>query len=142
MTAFIGVAAVDEGGCIGDSRVPGGIPWRHEEDLRRLRALCEGQPILVGHRTHELAPRWIRRTAHVVAAADEALEVTRGLRVAYVLGGARTYATLAPLVSTWLITRIPGRHGGDAWMPDIGPTHLASAEPMTGGARLETWVAR
>src|SRR5207344_17030 len=54
MTEIVLIAAVAENGVIGAG---GAIPWRLKSDMRRLKAMTMGRPIVMGRKTFESFPR-------------------------------------------------------------------------------------
>ena len=156
---LVAVAAVAENGVIGRE---GELPWpRLPEDKRQYRERVADAPVVLGRRTFEsmrddlpgraqiVMSRSARTfdvpTAHHAASVEEAVEVAAalGADVAYVLGGAATYALFQPHLDRMLLSRVPGTYAGDASYPDWDRDdwELVDETPFDGFV-LEAWVRR
>jgi dihydrofolate reductase len=153
VTRIVIIAAVAENGVIGRG---GTMPWRLKSDMKHLRALTMGKPVVMGRKTW--ASLWVQplpgRTnivvtrdatfmapgALVARSLDVALEAARGdaLRRGadiMVIGGAEIYAQAMGFADRLEITRIPMRPEGDTVFPLIDPAVWgeASREPHPAG---------
>jgi dihydrofolate reductase len=134
------IVAADEGDVIG---VDGGLPWHLPEDLRRFRQLTTGHVVVAGRRTHDsivdrlghplpgrITVVVTRRTGLAGAgtviyqpdvasalAVARAVEAFAGRDTVFVIGGAEIYARALLEVDVVHLTRVNGRHSGDAVMP-------------------------
>lgn len=143
------VAAADEEWGIGRN---GALPWRCPEDLRHFKARTLGRTLLMGRITFEGLPRRLEgRTIHVVSrgGADELTSIDRalawlcstGVDEIVVAGGGALYAAALPFCTHAEVTRIPGTHGCDAFMPDLGSRdwNLESSAQLAGDIRIQYW---
>lgn len=141
MSEIVLIAAVAENGVIGQG---GTMPWRLKSDMRHLRSLTIGKPVVMGRKTWDSL--WIRplpkRTNIVVTRdpafaapgalvapdLDTALQAARGdaLRRSasdvMVIGGGEVYAQAMPFADRLEITRIHASPPGDARFPEIDLT--------------------
>ena len=147
------VAAVAENGVIGRG---GTMPWRVKSDMKHLRRLTMGKPVVMGRktwaslhvqplpgRTNIVVTRDASFTAPgalVTRSFDVALEAARGdaLRRGtdiMVIGGAEIYAQAFALADRLEITRIHMWPEGDTVFPPIDPAVWgeASREPHPAG---------
>jgi dihydrofolate reductase len=143
------IAAADEAWGIG---LEGRLPWNRPEDLRHFRHRTMGGRLVMGRTTFEGLPSGLAgRTIHVLssAAADEFATIDAALaKLAgedggeiLVAGGGRVYAAALSFCTHAEVTRIPGRHGCDAFMPDLGAAGwtMTSATPLGEDLTIEHW---
>ena len=148
------VVAVADNGVIG---ADGGMPWHLSGDLRRVKALTMGKPLIMGRRTYASigGPLPGRKTivltrdpgfavdgvvvvreftAALQAATSAALEMGADEIVAF--GGAGIYALALPLALRVYMTEIHARPDGDTRFPDFDPAQWRelSREAHAGGA--------
>lgn len=124
--------AIAENGVIGKDNA---MPWRLSSDLKRLKALTMGKPILMGRKTWESFPRRplpgrpnliVTRDAEYDAPGGEVFtstraalargeELARGLQVdeIMVLGGAQIYKALLPRATRIYLTEVHASPEGD-----------------------------
>ncbi len=118
----------------------GDMPWHLPGDLKRLKALTWGKPLIMGRRTWDSIGRPLPgRTSIVVtrdpafsaegaavvrdfdaafaAARDDARE--RGCDEIIAFGGASVYAWALPIAGRLEITEIDVEPDGDTWFPEI-----------------------
>lgn len=117
----------------------GDLPWRLPNDLRRFAAVTQGSVVVMGRRTHEsilvrLGRSLPGRHSIVItsrllldvevakspeAAIDRAAMVTAdlGRQDWFVVGGARVYEALLPVVDVIELTRVHIVVEGDTRMP-------------------------
>jgi dihydrofolate reductase len=123
------VAAVARDGGIGQR---GDLLVRLPEDLRRLKRITLGTPIVMGRKTWQSIgrplpgrrnivvsrdPSFRAEGAEVVASLDAALALAEpGTRV-HVLGGAEIYALALPLADVLELTEIDAEFGADTFFP-------------------------
>lgn len=133
------VAAVARGGAMGRE---GGLPWHLPEDLKHLRALTLGHPVIMGRKTWDSLPDRFRplpgRTNIVVSrnpnfeapgavpagtleAAIQAAQVAVGSEAVFVIGGAQIYAAALPLADALVLTEIDADFPADTFFPAISP---------------------
>ena len=151
--AIVIVVAVADNGVIG---ADGGMPWRLSGDLRRVKALTMGKPLIMGRRTYESIGRPLpgRKTivltsdpafdvenVTVVADFDAALDAARmaaaemGTDEIIAFGGAGIYALALPVAERIELTEIHARPEGDTLFPEFerGEWREVSREIHPGG---------
>ena len=127
------LAAVDEDGGIGKG---GTMPWHEPEDLKNFARRTMFHHVVMGyntwlsldgkplhHRTNLVLTSMPRRSgdANVMHSLDDLFEYYKSSKLAclYVIGGAKVYEQLLPMVSTMYITRIKGDYDCDTHFPEI-----------------------
>lgn len=134
------VVAVADNGVIG---ADGGMPWRLSGDLRRVKALTMGKPLIMGRRTYEsigrplpgrgtivltsdpgFRPDGVAVVADFDAALDKARAAAAEMEAEEIIafGGAGIYALALPLATRMELTEIHARPEGDTFFPDF-PRH-------------------
>ena len=132
--------AVAENGVIG---LGDKLPWRISRDLRRFRKLTMGHPIIMGRKTFESIGKpldgrdsivvsrsnpSLALNPHLFSAAslEEALTTARrlakarGVKEAFVIGGAELFKAALPYANRIYLTRVHGRPEGDVhWEPSF-----------------------
>jgi dihydrofolate reductase len=126
------IAAVAANGVIGNGR---DMLWRLPEDLRHLRAVTLGHPVLMGRATWDSLPErfrplpgrrnlvltrqagWSAAGAEVVHSLDEALVLAHGAERLFVLGGGEVYALALPFADELLLTEIEREFDGTTRFP-------------------------
>ncbi|MBV9189061.1 MAG: dihydrofolate reductase [Betaproteobacteria bacterium] len=125
------VAAVAANGVIGRN---GKLPWHLPEDLKHLKRLTLGHPVIMGRRTWESLPKKplpgrdnivVTRTAGyeapgaaVAASLDAALLLCVGESVAFVIGGEQLFAESLPTAAGLVLTEIHRDYEGDVRFPE------------------------
>jgi len=144
------VAAVARDGGIGHR---GELLVRIPEDLRRLKAITLGHPVVMGRRTWQSIGRALpgRRNivvtrdaalrpegAETAASLDEALALAGAAAVVHVLGGAELYALALPLADALELTEIDAEFPADTFFPDWDRSRFAlvAREPHETSAGL------
>jgi dihydrofolate reductase len=132
------IVAVADNGVIGSA---GAIPWRLKSDMRRLRELTLGKPVVMGRKTFASIGRPLPRRTNIVVTRDANFRA-RGAVVATsfdatraaatgdalrrsageiaVIGGAEIYAQWIGIADRLEITEVHARPEGD--------THLAAID--------------
>jgi dihydrofolate reductase len=82
------IAAVAENGVIGSR---GGLPWRLKSDLKRLKAMTIGRPVVMGRKTFVSIGRPLPRRTNIVVTRDSSFRA-RGAVVTTSLADARAIA--------------------------------------------------
>jgi dihydrofolate reductase len=123
------VAAVARDGGIG---LGGELLVRIPEDLRRLKAITLGQPVVMGRKTWQSIGRPLpgRRNivvtreaglrlegAETAASLDAALALAGDVPIVHVLGGAELYALALPLADELQLTEIDAEFPADSYFP-------------------------
>lgn len=147
------VVAVAKNGVIGAG---GDLPWRIPSDLKRFKAATLGKPVIMGRKTWESLPRTplpsrpniIVSTsltaapgAQVVTSVEAALDAGAaaaaecGTGEICLIGGARLYADMLPLVDRIHLTEVDLEPAGDAYFPSLDPEvwREVSAETVEAG---------
>jgi dihydrofolate reductase len=123
------VAAVAANGIIGAG---GKLPWHIPEDLKHLKKLTLGHPVIMGRRTWEslkgpLPGREnivVTRTAGyaaegaaIASSLEAALAMCAGEPVAFVIGGTQLFQDSLPVAAGMVLTEIQRDYEGDTWFP-------------------------
>ncbi|MGO8954280.1 MAG: dihydrofolate reductase [Rhodomicrobium sp.] len=134
------VVAIAGNGVIGRG---GTLPWRLGSDLKRFRQLTMGHPLIMGRRTFESIGKPLdgrdsivvtsarklaeRGALFFVPSLEEAITVAqrcareRGVREAFVIGGARLFAQALPIAGRVYLTQVHASPEGDVyWRPELG----------------------
>ena len=133
------IAAVPRNGAIGKNN---GLLWHEPEDLKHLRRVTLGWPVIMGRKTWDsLPPRfrplpgrrnvvvtrnpsWLADGAEVVASIDAALALLAGTEKAFVIGGADVYALALPFADELVLTEIDAELDGDTFFPNWDRTRF------------------
>jgi dihydrofolate reductase len=132
------IVAIAENGVVGRKNQ---LPWRLGSDLRRFRKLTMGHPLIMGRKTFEAIGKpldgrdsivvsrnnqSLTLSPHVFSAAslEEALTIAnelakaRGVKEAFVIGGAELFKAALPHANRIYLTRVHGLPEGDVhWEP-------------------------
>ena len=135
------IVAIAENGVIGRE---GKLPWRLGSDLRRFRKLTMGHPLIMGRNTFEAIGKpldgrdsivvsrgsvSLGATPDVFAASSlhDALAIARrqakarGVKEAFVIGGAELFEAALPHANRIYLTRVHASPEGDvSWEPALG----------------------
>ena len=110
------------------------LPWKMPADMRRVRELTMGKPLIMGRRTYESIGRPLEgRTSIVLTrdpafraegvlvarSEDEALALAGGAPEVIVFGGSEVFARFLPRADRLYITEIDADIAGDRTFPDI-----------------------
>jgi dihydrofolate reductase len=132
MTDIVLVAAVARNGVIGRGNQ---LVFTDPADLRHLRALTMGNPVLMGRKTWESLPARFRPLpgrrnlvisrqpafvadgAEVATSLDAALALVAGAPQAFVIGGAEIYALALPHARRLVLTEVDADLDGDTRFP-------------------------
>lgn len=119
------------------------LPWRLPADLRRVRTLTMGKPIVMGRRTHESIGRALPGRENIVLSRDphyraQGCTVVDGLDTALalcekapevmVLGGSGVFAEALPRAGRIYLTVLDGHFQGDTWFPEYDPREWREIE--------------
>ena len=137
MIRIVLIAAVADNGVIG---ADGELPWRLKSDLKRLKALTIGRPIVMGRKTFASVRRPLPGRTNIVVTRDtgfrspgalvttslpDALAIARAdaLRRSVaeiaVIGGAEIYAQCLDVADRLELTEVHVRPEGDTRFPAI-----------------------
>lgn len=124
------LVAMDRNGVIGQGD---GLPWRLPADLRRVKALTMGKPIIMGRRTFDTIKKplpgrrnivmtrqddWSFEGVEVAHDADAALALAGDVEEVMILGGSFVYAAFLPRADRLYLTLVETEAAGDTWFPD------------------------
>ena len=127
------IAAVARNSVIGAG---GALPWYLPEDLKHFRKITLGHPVIMGRRTWESfakplpgrenivisrRPGFQAPGASVAASLQAAIALCAGEPVAFVIGGAETYAAALPLADGLVLSEIDRDCEGDTRFPQWNP---------------------
>jgi dihydrofolate reductase len=156
MTEIALIVAMDHQRAIGRA---GSLPWHLPEDLKRFRALTQGDCVLMGRKTWLSIGRPLPKRRNLVLSADPQFvapgaEVFRDLSLAlaacefaprlWVIGGGVIYqhclALAQRLEITWVEQAV---EGADTFFPALNAAEFAiEAVGSAPGCRFETWLRR
>jgi dihydrofolate reductase len=123
------VAAVARDGGIG---VAGQLLLRLPEDMRRLKQMTLGSPVLMGRKTwqsigrplpgrHNIVltrdPHWSAEGATRAGSIDEAIALAGAVERVFVLGGADVYARALPRAGELELTEVDAEFPADTFFP-------------------------
>ena len=126
------IAAVARNGAIGRDNA---LVWSDPEDLRHLRRVTMGWPVIMGRRTWDSLPArfrplpgrrnlvltrdpaWHAAGAERVGSLADALARLAGTAKAFVIGGAEVYAQALPLADELVLTEIDIEPAADTHFP-------------------------
>jgi dihydrofolate reductase len=142
------IAAVARNGAIGLNNA---LLWSEPEDLKHLRRITMGFPVIMGRKTWESLPErfrplpgrrnivvtrnaaWQATGAEAVVSIADALALLEGTAKAFVIGGAEIYALAMPLADELVLTEIDADLVGDTFFPAWDRTRFTrtASEPRT-----------
>jgi dihydrofolate reductase len=126
------IAAVPRNGAIG---LGNALVWSEPEDLRHLRRVTMGCPVIMGRKTWDSLPArfrplpgrrnivitrdrgWRADGADAAGSIDEAIALTTSAAKVFVIGGAQTYALALPMADELVLTEIDADLPGDTFFP-------------------------
>ena len=126
------VVAFDRNKVIGKN---GGLPWRLPDDMKHVRELTLGKPLIMGRRTYESIGRPLPgRTSivltrdpgfrpagvRVARTPDEALALAGDAPEVIVFGGAEVFRRFLPLAECIYLTQVDADVGGDTYFDFAG----------------------
>ena len=133
MSRIAFVVARDRRGVIGKD---GHLPWRLPDDMRHVRKLTVGKPLIMGRRTFEsigkplpdrvsivlTRDRTFRCDGCLVArTADEALALAGDAPEVIVFGGAGVFKDVLPRADRIYMTEVDTEAAGDTYFPPLDP---------------------
>lgn len=126
------VVALDRNRVIGKD---GGLPWRLPDDMRRVRELTMGKPLIMGRRTYDSIGRALPGRTNIVLTRDpgfhaegvliartpeEALRLAGDAPEVIVFGGAQVFKEFLPMTERIYLTQVDAEVEGDTYF-DFGP---------------------
>jgi dihydrofolate reductase len=139
------IAGVARNGAIGRDN---GLLWRLPEDLKHLRAVTMGAPVIMGRKTWESLPDRFRPLpgrhnivlsrragfdatgASVAATLDDAIALARrdATERAFVIGGEQIYREALPHADELVLTEVERDFDGDAFFPAFDRTAFTEVQ--------------
>lgn len=135
------VVAYSRGRVIGnDGALP---PWRLPADMRRVRQLTMGKPLIMGRRTYDSIGRPLEGRTSIVLTRDrsfrpegvlvardheEALALAGKAEEVIVFGGTEVFRQFLPRADRLYITEIDADFEGDRTFPDVDPREWREVE--------------
>ncbi len=110
------------------------IPWKLPEDMKLFRRLTMGHPILMGRRTWESlgralpgrqnivlsqTPGYPAEGADVIPCPEALVDLPLQHEEVMVIGGARIYALMLPLMAKLYVSEVKGTYEADTWFPSF-----------------------
>jgi dihydrofolate reductase len=126
------IAAVARNGAIGKDNA---LSWTDPEDLKHLRRVTMGCPVIMGRKTWDSLPErfrplpgrrnlvvtrdvtWRSPGAESAASMEDALAMLGDVAKAFVIGGAQMYTLALPLVDELVLTEVDAEPIGDTFFP-------------------------
>jgi dihydrofolate reductase len=154
--ALVIVVAVADNGVIG---ADGGMPWHLSGDLKRVKALTMGKPLIMGRRTYESIGRPLPGRKTIVLTSDSSFSVDgvivvrdfdaalaaaskaardMGADEIVAFGGAGIYALALPSARRLYKTEIHARPEGDTWFPETDPSEWREVSRESHGVSGDT----
>lgn len=140
MTRIAFVVARDRNGVIGKG---GALPWRLPDDMKHVRALTIGKPLIMGRRTYESIGKPLPDRTNIVLTRDPAFRA-EGVKVAstpeealalagdapevIVFGGAEVFARFLPMTDRIYLTEVETDAAGDTYFPALDPRQWRETE--------------
>ena len=128
------VVAYDRNRVIGKD---GTLPWRLPDDMKQVRALTVGKPLIMGRRTYESFPRRpLPDRTNIVVTRDpsfhpdgvvvartpgEALALAGDAPEVIVFGGAGVFKDFLPRADRIYLTEVDTEAVGDTYFPPLDP---------------------
>jgi dihydrofolate reductase len=124
------VAAMSKNRVIGKGNK---IPWNMPADLKHMRKLTEGKPLIMGRKTHESIGRPLPNRKNIILTRDknyksegcivvntqvEALKAAEGSEEIIIFGGEDIYKIFLPSADRMYLTIIDALIEGDAFFPE------------------------
>lgn len=118
---IIGIVAIDKNFAIGRD---GKLPWHMPADLKHFKETTKGNAVVMGANTWASIGKPLPDRLNVVlsrssdlalpaevmklASWDEIVKLAELInKDIYIIGGAKTYASLADVIDRWIVTEIP-----------------------------------
>ncbi|WP_375413752.1 dihydrofolate reductase [uncultured Bradyrhizobium sp.] len=149
------IVAVAENGVIGSN---GAIPWRLKSDMRRLKTMTMGKPVVMGRKTFQSLRRPLPGRTNIVITRDENFRAAGALvttsftdacaaavgdalrRLATeiaVIGGAEIYAQWMASADRLEVTEVHARPEGDTVLSPIDPADWQEASRTRNSASYD-----
>ncbi|MCI1975038.1 MAG: dihydrofolate reductase [Limosilactobacillus sp.] len=133
------------------------LPWHVPADLKHFRQLTANHPVIMGRKTYESIGRPLPHRQNIILThqviANEQVTVVHDVETldqlidalpddqVYVIGGARIFSLLMPLVNKLERTIINGHYDGDVKMPsiDYDQWHLIQRNESKEDGKINCW---
>ncbi|HZP95467.1 MAG TPA: dihydrofolate reductase [Candidatus Limnocylindria bacterium] len=141
MSRIAFVVAFDRNRVIGKD---GALPWRLPDDMKRVRELTIGKPLIMGRRTYDSIGRALPQRTNIVLTRDpsfhadgvlvartpdEALRLAGDAPEVIVFGGAEIFRQFLSMAGRIYLTQVDASiEGGDAVFPDLDPAEWREVE--------------
>jgi dihydrofolate reductase len=114
----------------------GGLPWRLPDDMKHVREVTNGKPLIMGRRTYASIGRPLKGRTSIVLTRDptfqqegvltarspeEALALAGDVPEVIVFGGAEVFREFLPMADRIYLTEVDADVGGDTFF-DFGRT--------------------
>ena len=134
MSRIAFVVAFDRNKVIGKG---GALPWKLPDDLKHVRELTIGKPLIMGRRTYDSIGRPLPQRTNIVLTRDpsfhpdgvrvartpdEALKIAGDAPEVIVFGGADVFRQFLPMAERIYLTQVDADVGGDTFF-DFGGTN-------------------
>ncbi len=121
----------------------GRLPWRLPDDMRHVRELTLGKPLVMGRRTWESIGRALPERVNIVLTRDasfrcdgclvartpgEALAIAGDVPEVIVFGGAAIFAEFLPRTDRIYLTEVDADVEGDTYFPALDPAEWREVE--------------
>jgi dihydrofolate reductase len=140
------VVARDRRGVIGKG---GRLPWRLPDDMRHVRELTVGKPLIMGRRTFDSIGRPLPDRVNIVLTrdpafrcdgclvartTDEALALAGDVPEVIVFGGAGVFKDFLPRADRIYMTEVDTEVDGDTYFPPLDPKEWREVNRQTHAA--------
>lgn len=121
------------------------LPWRLPDDMRHVKELTVGKPLIMGRRTWESIGRPLPQRTSIVLTRDadfrcdgclvartpdEALELAGAAPEVIVFGGAAVFTAFLPRTDRIYLTEVDADVGGDTFFPPLDPNEWEVLEAV------------
>jgi dihydrofolate reductase len=124
------IAAMSKNRVIGSK---GSIPWTLPADMKRLKEITMGKPIIMGRKTHESIGKPLPGRINIVVtkdtdyksegcivvhSADEAVQSSKDYKEIIIFGGQKIYEMFMDKVDKMYLTIVDAKLEGDTFFPE------------------------
>lgn len=110
------------------------LPWRLPEDLRHVKKITTGHPIIMGRKNYESIGRPLPGRRNIVLTRDkdfkangcevvhsvsDIYDICKGEEEIFIFGGEQIYKLFLPVTEKIYLTRIHSEFEGDTFFPEI-----------------------
>lgn len=145
MSRIAFVVALDRNRVIGRD---GALPWRLPDDMKHVREITMGKPLIMGRRTYESIGRALPGRTSIVLTREasfhaggvlvahtpeEALRLAGDVPEVVVFGGAQIFRAFLPRADRIYLTEVDAEVRGDTFFPEIDPAEWRESERVEHG---------